>query len=598
MSDHLPKSPFTTPLELSLVEMVHERCETWKNTLSAVIEYFTMLLEMERYKEKAFRKAAALIGPSNVFGGHDEISSGVNSPSSPASPHPPSNGSPKPNVINTSNTWLVPLQSLAIKGNGESESIMRYMERATMPDLLQLKEGIKSGSKQLKEQLISILSPLHKSYESLNQAMSQHQGLWNSLIEGKDPRSEEGSDPWILQSKLALKVESFLEEKIVFSSGLEGVHNLQKTFDSSWSSAIKGILSEFYIVNSKSTIQFGQQMQDIAGFMEDLTAEQEWSSALGLYRLDFGWSLDTPPFDGFYTSVLGQISHSIYAKSEEEEGDQHVPVKQFSIIKSGFLLKQSSGSFGSKTWNPYFWVLSESGFLHGYLVKEGKTSINIPKATQMLSKKTLQEYNDEAAASLLNKQVIDPSLIDPHVSIWLGNGSVSPAMSESSSSGSSRVDNSGCIFTVISGAISSGGFLFGGKGEKKYVLQSFVEEDMVDWCIAIKQVIQEVESSSYKRHEVPSKPTVKSPDSSSKRKSIQSAHDIIEPQPQFDAAEAQYKYQQTPISPNHMRTFEQLEIQNNATTYQGEEERASEHSRMESPIVRLPPELEKNPWED
>ena len=591
MSEHLPKSPFTTPLELSLVEMVHERCETWKNTLGAIIEYFSLMLEMEKYKEKSFRKAAALLGPSNVFGGHEELSSALNSPSSPASPHMAANGSPKP-AINTSNTWLVPLQSLAIKGNGESESIMRYMERATMPDLLQLKEGIKSGSKQLKEQLISILGPLHKSYESLSQGMNQHQNLWNSLIEGKDPRSEDGTDPWILQSKLSLKVEAFLEEKAIFLSGLEGVHNLQKTFDSSWSSAVKGILSEFYIVNSKSTAQFSQQMQDVAGFMQDLTPEQEWLNALGAFRLDFGWSLDIPPFDGFYTSVLNQISHSIYARAEED--NLPVPVKQFSVIKSGFLLKQSSGSFGSKTWNPYYWILAESGFLHGYLVKEGKTSLNIPRANLMLNKKTLQEYNDEADSAFINKQVIDPSLADPHVTIWLGGGGVSPAMTDSSGSSSGRVDSSGCIFTVTSGPISSGGFLFGGKGEKKYLLQSFVEEDMVDWCIAIKQVIQEVESSSYKRADLPTKQNVRSPEAMAKHKTIQTAHEIIEPQPHYETEETyEYKYQQGPN--NHMRTFEQLEMRTQKEQQPEEEE---EQHRIESPIVRLPPELEKNPWED
>jgi hypothetical protein len=595
MSDHLPKSPFTTPLELSLVEMVHDRCESWKNTVIAVIDYFSLLLELEKYKEKSFRKAAAILGPSNVFGGHEDLSSIPPSPSSPVSPHVAANGSPKPGV-NTSNTWLVPLQSLAIKGNGESESIMRYMERATMPDLHQLKDGIKSGSKQLKEQLINILGPLHKSYESLNQAMSQHQSLWNNLIEGKDPRSEDGTDPWILQSKLSLKVESFLEEKAIFSSGLEGVHNLQKTFDSSWSSAIKGILSEFYIVNSKSAAQYSQQMQDVAVFMQDLTPEQEWSNALGMFRLDFGWSLDIPPFDGFYNSVLNQISHSIYAKAEVDEEGQLVPVKQFSITKSGFLLKQSSGSFGSKTWNPYYWILAESGFLHGYLVKEGKTSLNIPKTSQMLSKKTLQEYNFEADTAFINKQVIDPSLIDPHVSIWLGGGGVSPAMSEG---GGGRVDSSGCTFTVTSGAISSGGFLFGGKGEKKYLLQSFVEEDMVDWCIAIKQVIQDIESASYKRAEIPTKPQFKSPEAAAKYKSVQLAHEIIEPQPTYETEKSyEYKYQQ-PLGPNnHMRTFEQLEIRTQRQLRPEEEEEEIESHKIESPIIRLPPELEKNPWED
>lgn len=554
MAEYPPKSPFTTPLELSLVEMVHERCETWKNTLSAIIEYFQIIIDLERAKEKSFRKAAALLGPSNVFGSPLEESSAVSPAPSTASSTPPA-----PFVSNNGATWLVPLQALALKGNGESESIVRFMERATVPDLQQLRESIRMGSRQLKEQLVAILAPLHKSYEALNSAMGAHQSIWLELLRAKDPRSEDGTDPWLQELKLSLRVQSFLTEKHAFAQALESVHTAQRALDSTWSSTLKTIVAEFFTVYSKSTIQFGEQMQDIAALMQEVQPEHEWASALHNFRLDFGWSLETPPFDGFMTSVISQINHSIIRQSD---ANQEV-IKRFSIAKSGFLMKQSSGSFGSKSWSTLFWILTGSGFLHGYSFKEkhnAVVAVNIPKPAQVIHIKTLQEVNTEAAKVLLESNVVpDASLADPSVTIWLGGGTVAPVIA----SEGNRVDSSGCIFCVVSGALSSGGFLFGGKGEKKYFLQSFVEEDMVDWCIAIKQVI-----SSCQEDILP------------KPSTIMTAQEYIKPTPahEYESDNQQQQYQQQ------------------------QEEKVEEYFRappQDSSVSRmLPPELEKNPWED
>lgn len=539
------------------MEMVHERCENWRNTLTAILEYFQIIIELERTKEKSFKRAAALLGPSNVFGSASE-----EAPMSPlpSSSSPPSASGERP--IGATNTWLVPLQALALKGNGESESIVRYMERATIPDLQQLRDSIRVGAKQLREQLIVILAPLHKAYDALSGSMKGHQAIWLDMLRNKDPRSEEGTDPWLQQLKLSLRVQVFLQEKHAFAQALESVHTAQRALDSNWSNGLKNIIAEFFTVYSKSTLQFGEQMQDIAALMQEVQPDQEWATALHHFRLDFGWNLETPPFDGFMTSVISQINHSIIRESEIS---QEV-VKTFSVAKSGFLMKQSSGSFGAKSWSILFWVLTESGFLHGYPFKEKNAIVNVPKPAQVLQIKSLQEANAEAVKVLFEGNVVpDPLLVDPAVSIWLGGGSVAPVIA----SEGSRVDSSGCTFCVISGPLSSGGFLFGGKGEKKYFLQSFIEEDMVDWCIAIKQIISTCTDDVIERSN-------QQPSASS------AAHDFIEPLPVKEECERRSPPRET------QQTF----------THRAEDDYFREPPQDSAVSRMLPPELEKNPWED
>ena len=548
------------------MEMVHERCESWKSTVTAIIEYFHIFMDLERTKEKSYRKAAALLGPSNVFGsGGEESAGGAGTPV--GSPLPSSSSPPSATATqNTSNTWLVPLQALALKGNGESESIVRFMERAALPDLQQLRDNIRMGSKQLKEQLVAILAPLHKAYESLHGSMGQHQSLWLDLLKDKDPRSEDGTDPWLQQLKLSLRVQAFLHEKHSFAQALESVHSTQRSLDAAWSGTLREIVSEFFTVYSKSTLQFGEQMQDIVALMQEVVPEQEWANALHRFRLDFGWSLETPPFDGFLSSVLSQVNHSILRNSDLPAQDI---IRSFPIVRSGFLLKQSSGSFGAKSWSSLFWILSESGFMHGYAFKGDKSSSAIVhKPTGITSAKALQEANSEAAQVLLHGQVPDAALADPTVSIWLGGSNVNPVISTEGS----RVDSSGCVFCVT--ALSSGGF-FGGKGEKKYTLQSFVEEDMVDWCIAIKNVI-----TSCTEDILPSLVN----------ESQQAAEEHIEPSPRHQDYE---RYNEAQHSQQQYSSH---------STQSSREHVIEDHYRappQESSVSRmLPPELEKNPWED
>lgn len=566
MSDYPPRSPFTTPLELSLVEMVHERCETWKNTLNAIIEYFNIMVDLEKTKERTFKRAAALLGPSNVFG----TSSVEDSPTSGTDTPPKS-----PKTFGSLNTWLVPLQALAIKGNSESEAMVRYTEKVTMPELGHLREQIKMGSKQLREQLAMILGPLHKAHESLNAAMGQHQTVWSGLIEGKDPRAEEGTDPWLLQIRLSLKINAFLREKEVFCQALEAVHENQQQLDSAWTSSLLRIIQEFFTVQAKSTLQHGEQMKDVSELMQSLDIPSEWNSALGHYRLDFRWKLETPPFDGFFSSVIGQIGLGILSRQERRQSISSEIVKVFPIVKTGFIMRQSGGGFAGKSWHTLFWVLVESGFLHGYS-KIASTG-QMPKHNQAISRKTLQEFNNEAAKSLFEGIVPDSLVIEPSVSIWLGGGSVAPAIETSTSSGG-KVDSSGCTFLVTSGAIvSGGGFLFGGKGEKKHLLQSFVEEDMVDWCIAIKQVIEAISQQKFTL-EV----------STRKRQSNTPSHE-----PEEGSFPEQNRSQVHQSSTSQHDEYQDSEPE--ISVYYSEENNYKFEQTGASSM--LPPELEKNPWE-
>jgi len=195
-------------------------------------------------------------------------------------------------------------------------------------------------------------------------------------------------------------------------------------------------------------------------------------------RLDYEWSLEAPPIDGFTASVLQQISSELlHHQSIVVSGPA---IRSISILKSGLLMRPGS-TFGP-AWTVLFGVLTDSNYLHLYPVKSKKTSrpeYHVPTPDDQLNQKHLNDLNLTIASSwgLLDKVVADRRrLCEPILSVPLFEG---VAVSVES-------PNENVWGINVPGGASS---FFGGRADKHLALKSFIEEDMVNWCIAIKDVI-------------------------------------------------------------------------------------------------------------
>jgi hypothetical protein len=179
--------------------------------------------------------------------------------------------------------------------------------------------------------------------------------------------------------------------------------------------------------------------------------------------------------DGFFASALTQIGCSLSTS-------EMVPtVCAVDVIKSGFLMRPST--FG-RSWNVMYCILTDSGFLHCYspefagaISDEQRKLYRFPTSTMRLHIKALTELNQSAAKIWLTFD--DPNtdatqaLIQPILSIPL----LHP---ETSIVPDPKTGSHAFAITV------PGGTSFFSRSERRHVLCSFVEEDMVDWCIALK----------------------------------------------------------------------------------------------------------------
>lgn len=423
--------------------------------------------------------------------------------------------------------WLGPLQSYSIGAASSAESFLKFVKEETLGQLDGLREDCKTKTKDVRERLGRLQRDVSKEQEGLLKSMKEHERIWTIKLESTAAKAESlnngeqqssansemlTKDVWLSELLLHSQIESFLQEKGKFCQELMSIFLEVKGMDKEWAGKLSQIIAENCIVKSKQSILANGQLQDVSRMMRGIDADSEWSHALTKARLDYEWRLEAPPTDGFTFTVLNQISCEIFGSIAESRGGISSPlasapsaaisVKPVTIKKSGYLMRAGSG-FG-KSWNVLFWVLTDSHFLHAYTPEKKKSrrrpsvdgaspqTISLPSYDDQMTKRHLADLNAEisqawlgplapmtpylaAAVPVVGQSMrVDSRLLEPILSIPLFDG-VSVAVESPSEN----------VFVIQ--VPGSGGFF--GRSERKYMLKSFLEEDMVDWCIALKETI-------------------------------------------------------------------------------------------------------------
>jgi hypothetical protein len=415
------------------------------------------------------------------------------------------------------------LQAFSLQMSSGAESLQKYAKEETLVRLEGLRDEFTRRSKTVRERLGKCQRSLGREQEGLLRVMKEHEKLWTQRLEktatqalaqaagaGSGPGEvPEQKDVWLSELHLHGQIEAFLEEKRRFCRVLGELYSEARLLNAECSRRLAEVIAEHFTVKSKHLLAQTELMKDVTRGIEAVAPETEWQAALVRSRLDYEWRLEAPPIDGFSQSVLQQISCAIYGAVQPSTDSRSTPasplarapsssvaVRPVRIVKAGYLMRPGT-TFGP-AWQVFFCVLTDSHHLHLFHPETKKKSrssraapspdqqaYHVPSADDQLSQRHLADLNAAIATAWLGFMGrpgappdewlrIDTRLLDPVLSVPLFEGVAVTVESPNEHVWSIQVPGSASFF---------------GRGDRKHQLKSFLEEDMVDWCIALKDQI-------------------------------------------------------------------------------------------------------------
>lgn len=439
------------------------------------------LLDLEEQTKAVYQRLSALLSPTASAGvGKDEEATAASNA-----------------------TWLSALLWLVTKGRSHEEAFATFLRADGLPLLERLlREHLQRGrGKVIKDRLTEAQAKLTKCHEAMLGAIKAHELSWahrlrlyaasNVAEEGRElSEALQANDLFLSEQCLRHAVARFLVEKDHFVRVLQEQVQTLQGLEADLVDELRPLLVNLLRAKEQQASSVAVEgITELVNSIRGLDASQGWQVAQRKHRLDWDWSLAVPPADGLVASILTQVGLSLAPEAASPA------VRPIRIMKSGYLLRPPTSAF-SRSWSVVFCILCDSAHLHCYQPEalkqqqqQRQDNVRIPSPSMNLHRRGLVEVNGAAARAWLpaspEGQIpgMPALLAHPILSIPLLHPEtlISP---EASRSGDKHV------FTVTIPGSSS---LFG-RSERKYQLRSFVEEDMVDWCIAIKETMALVQS--------------------------------------------------------------------------------------------------------
>lgn len=384
--------------------------------------------------------------------------------------------------------WLGPLQTHALKNATEGETFANYLRETVLTHLELLREKVKSVSKEIRTSLATVVSRLRKQHQLLQGVISELETIWRIRLRFQDSPTDEdlvseviaSADIYLGELRLRELSSAFMREKEAYCSILMSSFYQARQMEGELAEGLNSILTEAFMVKEKQMAASGESLAECRECITGAAPLSEWNVSIQKNKLDWDWHVTAPPVDGFLASVLSQISASISSNFPQSS----VGLASVRVVRAGFLMKPAS--FGR--WSVIYCVLTDSLYLHcfppsvfGEVAIEhdeggkGGKHFRVPSPSLQLHSRSLNELN--SAALRIWQATCAASHHIPSLSIPL----LHPATSVTADPEYSKGEH---VFTIT----VPGGTSFFGRTEKRYSFRSYLEEDMVDWCIALKDI--------------------------------------------------------------------------------------------------------------
>lgn len=449
------------PLEVNIISFIRDKIKQWNEAIDEAITYFTL------YKN-GLNSCSLVLDSKNPF--IKDLVSFQNQQVQILSAR----------ILFIDNQILRPLKECHDKTKDEGEKIVKKIS--------------------LNDQNIS-------QYQTkLNSLIKKYNHSWFGFYKLKD------QDPWLVEILLDEAMRLFIVAKGDYCNQLEMLYKNCSDFDREFTRTIKNILKEFFMFqnqrqHSEPSSPFLFEERRRGNEREEEEEEDIWDNSIKTHKLDWDWNgqVPVPPLDGFQQAIINQVSldvlgimggslsrsgggsvslegsvsslsshsqsHSqsqIYSPSLSPSSHLIVSIRPIRMIKYGWLQRLSSTFLlGRNSWVTSLAIITDSQFLHLYTVKVIK-GIEIPKLGKKYGRKELMDSCTQILGVIDRNKLASPSLTISLFDTQVFVDSEYKIVIEDGGNGTGKKEN--------------------GDEVKKYQLQAFNEEEMVDWCIAIKDV--------------------------------------------------------------------------------------------------------------
>lgn len=468
---------FTTPVERHVAALIEDRLEEWGVALGLLNEFISDQVALLQHTQATMRKHS----------GNKDLCSIIHSFPAATDQH--------------GHSWLCHLRSYALRSGSlatDQLQMLKGSEEAVQGRLLQTLSDWKARGGEIKGRLQVAQRSINTSHQALYKAMSEHGRVWMDLVglaeqmnhsnnngngynNGSNSNHIPDRDPWLTEADLRGRIRGYLEAKEAYLTELTHLFNDLRSLEHDLTAQVALPLERFFAAGSQYHLEQSRLAEETHGLLGGIQGGQAWMEALRKGRLDYEWTLEVPPLDGFSQSVLNQVSMEVSLTTQMMRvgtaGSGNLvmtALRSLRVAKAGLL--QRPGTL-FRSWVPCWVVLSQGGWLHCYegaglskRLGKGANLSSSRKAVREMAMAAAEWYEEATRANGSQQKPLTPA---HSMAIWMAGTTV-------------LVEGPKELSFAIT--VPAQG-LFGRSTERRLLLRAMCEEDLVDWCIAIKERI-------------------------------------------------------------------------------------------------------------
>jgi len=313
--EHLQYWPYAEE-QYSNTLITFERFKLWKNIIIGIIEFFEKIKYLDSCYSKQYSKLSSVLEPSEseYCGSFKNFS-----------------------TISTSASKISVCYSDSSKIIGD----------IIIQKLNELKNGLIKKSKKYKQDFLEEFTKVSKTRSETLVSINYHQSL---TMEKSKSSSLEITDPWISERALINQLEKMLKDENNYQGRMNKLFEDMGNFDQHIVNQLQNVFEEYNSSKNKECNNIKINLQNVSNEIMNMTPNKPFSYFTKKYSIASNnlWTT-TRTIDNFVYKILN-----------------------IHILREGVVYRQ--GSYFSSNWKPSWLVLTDTGYLHCFNIK------NISKA--------------------------------------------------------------------------------------------------------------------------------------------------------------------------------------------------------------------------
>jgi len=314
--EHLQYWPYSEE-QYSRTLITFERFKSWKTVIIGIIEFFEKIEYLDNCYSKQYSKLASVLEPSE-------------------------------NEYCGSFKNLSPIYTSARKIGVSYSDSSKVIGDIIIQKLNELKNLLAKKSKKYKEEFFEEFAKVSKIRSETLSAINYHQSL--TMAKAKSS-SLEITDPWVSERALINQLEKMLKDENSYQTRMNHLFEDMENFDQHLVNQLQSIFDEFSSSKNKECNDLKLSLQNISNIMTQLTPDEPFS---------------------YFTKKYGVTSSNLWVTPRTIDNFVY-KISNIQILREGVVYRQ--GSYISSNWKPSWLVLTDTGYLHCFNLKNVSKSI-------------------------------------------------------------------------------------------------------------------------------------------------------------------------------------------------------------------------------